>query len=267
MSNKKIKDKIIERVKLFQLLGGNYLYTEFFFLNKVEKLIIKYPLKYKEMHRNYKEIGELKFKAREVLNDFYNYKKIFEPYIKEISKRTKRKNMQWLSYQETIDILDGKKINVLGRGHTNWILTKINNWKLVNGERAKRIILEFDNYFFNKKVDIINGVSANPGKYQGQVRIVRTIFSSKIAEEIKKVRRGDVLVAETSGPEMMVACRRAGAIVTDEGGLLSHAATVSRELGVPCIVGAKIATKVLKDGDLVEVKADEGLVRKLINIE
>jgi len=55
----------------------------------------------------------------------------------------------------------------------------------------------------------------------------------------------------------------AKAIVTDEGGLSCHAAIVARELGVPCIVGTKIATKVFKDGDLVEVDADKGIVRKI----
>ena len=56
---------------------------------------------------------------------------------------------------------------------------------------------------------------------------------------------------------------KAGAIVTDEGGLTSHAAIVSRELKIPCIVGTKIATKILKDGDIVEVDAENGIVRKI----
>jgi pyruvate,water dikinase len=57
--------------------------------------------------------------------------------------------------------------------------------------------------------------------------------------------------------------KKAGAIVTDEGGLTCHAAIVSRELRVPCVIGTKIATKVLKDGDLVEVDADRGIVKIL----
>jgi pyruvate,water dikinase len=57
--------------------------------------------------------------------------------------------------------------------------------------------------------------------------------------------------------------RRAVAIITNEGGLLSHAAIMSREFGKPCIVGTKIATKVLKNGDMVEVDADKGIVRKI----
>ena len=61
----------------------------------------------------------------------------------------------------------------------------------------------------------------------------------------------------------MPAIQKAKAIITDVGGLLCHAAIVSRELGIPCVVGTKKATKVLNDGDLVEVDANKGIVRKL----
>ncbi len=62
---------------------------------------------------------------------------------------------------------------------------------------------------------------------------------------------------------MMSACEKAGAIVTDEGGLTSHAAIVSRELGIPCIVGSKSASHIFRDGDLIEVDAKCGVVRKI----
>ena len=77
------------------------------------------------------------------------------------------------------------------------------------------------------------------------------------------MQKGDILVAPTTGPEMMTAIQKASAIVTDEGGLMSHAAIVSRELKIPCIVGTKYATKILKDGDIIEVDANNGVVRKI----
>ena len=61
-------------------------------------------------------------------------------------------------------------------------------------------------------------------------------------------------------PTTLVVCQKASAIITDEGGIVSHAAIIARELKIPCIVGTKIATKILKDGDLVEVDADQGVV-------
>ena len=63
--------------------------------------------------------------------------------------------------------------------------------------------------------------------------------------------------------DYLPAMKKASAIVTDDGGITSHAAIISRELGIPCIVGTKIATKVLKDGDLVEVNANKGEVKIL----
>jgi pyruvate,water dikinase len=81
------------------------------------------------------------------------------------------------------------------------------------------------------------------------------------AKYISKVQKGDVLVAPMTRPEHLPAMRRAAAIITDEGGITCHAAIVSRELGIPCIIGTKIATKVLQDGQTVEVDADKGVVR------
>ena len=64
-------------------------------------------------------------------------------------------------------------------------------------------------------------------------------------------------------PDLMPTIKQAKAIITDEGGLTCHAAIISRELGIPCIIGTKIATKVLKNGDLVEVDAEKGILKIL----
>jgi pyruvate,water dikinase len=78
---------------------------------------------------------------------------------------------------------------------------------------------------------------------------------------MKKMKKGDILISPATNPNLMPAISKAGAMVTDEGGITSHAAIVSRELKIPCIIGTKIATQVLKDGDLVEVDANKGIVR------
>lgn len=86
---------------------------------------------------------------------------------------------------------------------------------------------------------------------------------------IEAMHSGDVLVAETTAPELVAACRKASAIVTDIGGILSHAAIVSRELGIPCIVGTEIATKVIQNREVVEVDCrsslgEAGTVRRTV---
>ena len=82
-------------------------------------------------------------------------------------------------------------------------------------------------------------------------------------KESSKFNKGDVLVTGMTRPEFVPLMKKSSAIITNEGGITCHAAIISRELGKPCIIGTKIATKVLHDGDLVEVDADNGVVRIL----
>ncbi len=99
--------------------------------------------------------------------------------------------------------------------------------------------------------------SRGSGVVRGRVCVVRDAYKSD------HFRDGDVLVTTMTTPEFVFLMKKASAIVTDTGGLTSHAAIVSRELRVPCIVGTKVATQVFKDGDMVEVDATNGIVRKL----
>lgn len=80
--------------------------------------------------------------------------------------------------------------------------------------------------------------------------------------DIKNVEIGNILVANTTHPTYLPAMQKAAAFVTNEGGIISHAAIVAREMKKPCIVGTKNATKILKDGDIVEVDAEKGIVKK-----
>lgn len=106
-------------------------------------------------------------------------------------------------------------------------------------------------------VKFILGMSASRGLAKGRVKIVNK------TEDMVKINKGDILCSVTTRPDLLPAIYRSGAIITDAGGVTSHAAIISRELRIPCIVGTKIATQVLKDGDLVEVDAEEGIVRIL----
>ena len=106
-------------------------------------------------------------------------------------------------------------------------------------------------------IDDFRGLTACLGKAVGTVRVVKS------AKDMGKVGEGEILVAVMTRPDYIPAMKKAAAIVTDEGCVTSHAAIVARELGKPCIIGTKIATKVLKDGDKVEVNANHGWVKIL----
>jgi len=101
---------------------------------------------------------------------------------------------------------------------------------------------------------LVRGLGASPGVGVGRVKVVMDV------DEIDKVEEGDVLVTKMTTPDMVPAMRKAAAIVTDEGGITCHAAIVSRELGIPCVVGTGNATEVLEDGQLVTVDGEKGVV-------
>ncbi len=101
---------------------------------------------------------------------------------------------------------------------------------------------------------VLEGISASPGVGKGKVKIVSSI------EDLSKIEEGDVLVAKMTNPDYVTAMQKASAIVTDEGGSTSHAAIVSREMGIPAVVGTEKATQVLKDGEFVTVDGSNGKV-------
>jgi len=104
---------------------------------------------------------------------------------------------------------------------------------------------------------LLKGQSAFFGKVTGRVSIIN------LPKDMRKMRDGDVLVSRSTNPSLIPAMRQSSAFVTDLGGLTCHAAIIAREMEKPCIVGTKIATRVLKDGDMVEVDATNGIVKRL----
>jgi len=123
-------------------------------------------------------------------------------------------------------------------------------------EQLKDAVLQSEDY---SQIKEFKGLCASPGVARGKVKIVKS------ATEVGKVEKGDILVAIMTRPDYVTGMKKAAAIVTEEGGVTCHAAIVSRELKIPCIIGTKIATKALKEGQMVEVDATNGVVRKILN--
>ncbi len=101
---------------------------------------------------------------------------------------------------------------------------------------------------------ILKGLAASPGIGVGKIKIVHAM------EDLKKVNIGDILVTEMTNPDMVVTMQRSSAIVTDEGGLTAHAAIVSREMGIPAVVGTQDATRKLKEGEIATVDGYTGKI-------
>lgn len=101
---------------------------------------------------------------------------------------------------------------------------------------------------------LIEGLAASAGIASGIVKIIKDL------KDLNKIKEGDILVTRMTNPDMVVTMQKAKAIVTDEGGLTAHAAIVSREIGLPCIVGTKNATRILQEGTIVTVDGTNGKV-------
>ncbi|HOZ36432.1 MAG TPA: PEP-utilizing enzyme [bacterium] len=123
---------------------------------------------------------------------------------------------------------------------------------------------KFINNYYNKQqkqfghcsTKVINGQTGFQGKIRGFVRVIKNLNKQSNQFQAK-----EILVTGMTRPEFIFLINKASAIVTDEGGVTCHAAVVSRELRKPCIIGTKIATQVLRDGDYVEVDANRGTVK------
>ncbi|MDD5012357.1 MAG: phosphoenolpyruvate synthase [Candidatus Nanoarchaeia archaeon] len=103
---------------------------------------------------------------------------------------------------------------------------------------------------------ILSGLGASPGIGSGKVKVIKDLA------DLNKIVEGDILVTIMTNPDMVVTMQKSAAIITDEGGLTAHAAIVSREMGIPAVVGTRDATEKLKDGDIVTVDGSSGQVYK-----
>ncbi len=183
--------------------------------------------------------------------------------LKEIATRKNWDfaSLKYITYQELIKSIKEKKslpLDIIQKRQGS-VFAYINGKILYEPDIDKS--LKAHGYQIKKeaKKDIneLRGAIANKGKIKGRIKIVLN------RSELNKVGNDDILVAPMTTPWYLPAMKKAAGFITDEGGLLCHAAIVSREMNKPCIIGAKIATKVLKDGDLVEVDANKGIVRRI----
>jgi phosphohistidine swiveling domain-containing protein len=174
----------------------------------------------------------------------------------EIGKRTAftLEELAYLSGDEILGILRGTEIDrasMKSRRKSSLYVLYGDTMLVVDDSESLKI---FDiNTMGSSRV--INGDVACGGKAIGKVCVILS------NADFGKFKSGDIIVAPTTRPDYLPLMRESAAIITNEGGKLSHAAILSRELKKPCIIGTKIATQVLHDGDLVEVDADKGIIR------
>ena len=167
--------------------------------------------------------------------------------------------MNYVSNQEIIGFLKGRKlpnkIEIQKRLNHLYVYYYEKGAHFIYDEKMIRKIQEMVADSVNESQEI-KGIIAQKGKVSGRVVLVHN------KKDLEKINEdGIVLVARFTMPDYTPAMQIASAFVTEEGGVTSHAAIIARELKKPCIVGTGNCTKVLKDGDMVEVDAERGIVR------
>jgi phosphohistidine swiveling domain-containing protein len=217
----------------------------------------------KSLSKEEKQIAKIAAQAA-IIKDYSkeSYAEIIfhaEKLFAEIAKRTKKDTffIKQLIPEETIDLLLGKKQfgqEILDRAKKSMTMTHNGGVYTILGEESDLIEKEFFSVDLSSE---LRGRVACLGKASGIVKVIKS------HAEFKKFNNGDVLVVHSTDPHFVVIMKKASAIIAEEGGLTSHVAVISRELGVPTIVGVENVTRILKDGDKVEVDANKGVVKKL----
>ncbi|MEA4956280.1 Phosphoenolpyruvate synthase [bioreactor metagenome] len=157
--------------------------------------------------------------------------------LTEMGKRIQKhygapQDTEWAFYDNTLFMLQSRPITTLDESSSN--------------EKEESDIE-------NREV-IVRGLGASPGMAAGTVKIIKKI------DELDKIKNGDIMVTTMTTPDMVPAMKRSNGIITDEGGITCHAAIISRELGIPCVVGTGNATEILKENNKVTIDGKKGLV-------
>ncbi len=183
-----------------------------------------------------------------------------QEFFEETSSRLgiKKDDYIHLTYEEIISGLSKNRPYDIEERKKGYVYIMENGKaKLITGSEASIIARDIDTKLsaIDENIRELNGQSAYPGIIKGKARII------PFAKDSSQLQEGEILVCPMTSPEYLPAMKKSGAIITDEGGLLSHAAIISREFHKPCIVGTKIATRLIKNGDILEVDANKGVVR------
>jgi len=287
--NKKVNKAIEEYLAKWQWVGVGFMDEPALSKKIIEKEVMKIARRdpRKDLEKINRQYSQLRYKKRAVLRsiplsisvrnlirvsewatyfkDFirsgHNYSHYYsQPLFREIGKRLDLtfRDVKMLLPSEVDRALKGESINysVIKQRKRKYVIEVTSHEiKFYTGKKADWKERQIKSAIGDVKKLV--GTVANPGgKIKGKVKIVRS------SGDYKK-GTGFILVSPMTMPDIALILKKAKAIITDEGGLTSHAAIISRELNIPCVIGTKIATKVFKDGDKVEVDATKGIVKKI----
>lgn len=184
----------------------------------------------------------------------------FDHFLDEMARRTNytKRQLTFCIFPEIKSILQNKgdlTKELAEREKKCFFAVTPRGYFIVGGGKAETYFKIFESQKTEQVIEL-QGVVASVGYARGRVRIIRK------TDEMKDFKEGEILVTNQTTPEFVPIMKKAAAIITEQGGITSHAAIVSREMKKPCIIGTKIATKALLNGEIVEVDARNGIIRR-----
>lgn len=221
---------------------------------------------------NVELVERLKNELRIDLEEFFGEDSLLNVLLDTLAKQTgiSSDELVWYTQEEILGIFEGNKVasQTLEAHRTSvYWHDEENGLHIFYDGAAEVFIRAFNENSESESVNTITGRVAHGlgKKVTGRVRVLKRHYGDSEALErgMKEMGIGDILVSQTTDPQFMPAFYKAAAVVTDVGGMLSHAAISARELDIPCIVETKNASKIFKTGDFVEVDAEKGIVRKM----
>jgi len=186
---------------------------------------------------------------------------LYIPKLKELAKEKgiTYKELLYCSKEEVMGEIPSRDIIKQRMNQGFAIPMEDGRIRCVQGKEAEKIKKLFESKTESMKK--LKGTIACEGIVKGKAKIILD------KSDYDKIKKGDILVTSMTTPNMIFIMKKSVAFITDEGGITCHAGILSREMNKPCIIGTKIATKVLKDGDLVEVDANKGIIKVIKRVK
>lgn len=248
---------VLSAITLEEYAKFDHIYTDYLFKDTRENIKQLITL-----------VMEKKNSLREVINEiFFNEDSCLNILIQKISQQSSilEAELFYSTVENTRNLLSGKDfIKTLTKNNDYVLIRENNQYTYFFGDEATAFIDSFEVKKDLSKETTLKGTSVSKkGIYKGKVKKLFVDYTS-LKDSItafNNIESGIILVTDSTVPEMLPVMSKSLAIITDMGGMLSHAAITSRELGIPCIIGTKDGTRILKDGDIIEVDANNGIVR------
>ena len=258
---KRIKGKIIDKINSDRIIKK---------MNRRLKIAKQSKAKILFKFKNKKEIKKISDALSYCIwwqdqrkKHIFRYLHYIDLFIKEFAKRANvSPGIFDFAWPSEVSVNPSKKLlKILKERKQNYFIVYFlkNKKKCYYKEKAKRI---FQTFWHDKETLVknqLNGLVV----YAGKKSVIGKVFIIHKDSDIKIFPNDRILVTTMTAPEYIVAIRKAKAIVTDTGGITCHAAIVSRELKVPCLVGTKMATKFFENNDIIEINTQTGIIKKL----